>query len=298
MNAPNPIVLVTGATGRQGGAVARHLLKRGTFAVRALVRDKNKPAAQALERAGAVLVKGEFNDRASLDLALQGAYGVFSVQSLNAGLEAEVRDGNALADAAKAAGVEHFVYSSVGGAERKTGIPHFESKARIEDHIRSSGLPYTILRPVFFFFNYDALRPMVQTGKLSQPLSAETRLQQLCEDDYGEMVADAFDRPSDFLTREIEVASVDMTMTETAAALSRATKTTVEYQQIPFEVFEQGAGKETTQMFHWFEDVGYGADLPGLKRAFSEPTGLESYLHDHGWAKPNESAPAAKSAGA
>ncbi|HEX7453525.1 MAG TPA: NmrA family NAD(P)-binding protein, partial [Polyangiaceae bacterium] len=144
MNAPNRIVLVTGATGRQGGAVARHLLKRGTFVVRALVRDKDKPAAQALERAGAVLVKGEFNDRASLDLALQDAYGVFSVQSLNAGLEAEVRDGNALADAAKAAAVEHFVYSSVGGAERKTGIPHFESKARIEDHLRSSGLPYTI----------------------------------------------------------------------------------------------------------------------------------------------------------
>ena len=241
MNAPNRIVLVTGATGRQGGAVARHLLKRGNFAVRALVRDGDKPAAQALERAGAVLVKGEFNDRASLDLALQGAYGVFSVQSLNAGLEAEVRDGNALADAAKAAGVEHFVYSSVGGAERKTGIPHFESKARIEDHLRSSGLPYTILRPVFFFFNYDALRAMVQTGKLSQPLSAETRLQQLCEDDYGEMVADAFDRRADFLKREIEVASVDMTMTETAAALSRATKTKVEYQQIPFEVFEQRA---------------------------------------------------------
>ena len=87
-------------------------------------------------------------------------------------------------------------------------------------------------------------------------------------------------------------------MTEMAAAFSRATKTKVEYRQIPFEVFEEQAGKETTQMFHWFEDVGYRADLPGLKRVFSEPTALESYLRDRGWAKPDESAPAAKSAGA
>lgn len=145
------IILVIGATGNQGGAVARHLLQRGKFAVRAFVLDENKPTAQALKQAGAELAKGNLNELASLDSALQGVFGVFSVQGVKEGLEVEIRQGNTLADAAKAAGVKHFVYSSVGGAERKTGIAHFESKFQIEEHIRASGLPYTIMRPVFSF---------------------------------------------------------------------------------------------------------------------------------------------------
>lgn len=127
------IILVTGATGNQGGAVSRHLLQRGVFAVRALVRDKNKPAAQALQQAGAELVEGDFDDRASLDRALQGVSGVFSLQVFKDGVDVEIRNGKAMADAAKAAGIEHFVYSSVGSAERNTGIPHFDSKFQVEE---------------------------------------------------------------------------------------------------------------------------------------------------------------------
>lgn len=278
------IILVTGATGNQGGAVARHLLQRGNFKVRAFVRDPNKPAAQALQQAGTELVVGEFGDRASLERALQGVSGVFSVQSFQDGLEAEIRQGKAIADAASSAGIQHFVYSSVGSAERNTGIPHFDSKFQVEEYIRAIGLPYTILRPVFFFYNYNAMRPMVETGTLSQPLSPETKLQQLSEEDYGEMVAEVFDRPADFLHREQEVASVDMTMTEIAAAFSHVLGKTVAYQQIPFEAFEQQAGEEVTIMYRWFERVGYGADLAKLKREFSEPTDFESYLRDHDWA--------------
>lgn len=92
------------------------------------MRDPNKPAAQALQQAGTELVVGEFSDRASLEGALQGAYGVFSVQNFQDGMETEIRQGKAVADAAKAASIQHFVYSSVGSAERKTGIPHFDSK--------------------------------------------------------------------------------------------------------------------------------------------------------------------------
>ena len=288
MNNSNQTILVTGATGNQGGAVARHLLQRGNFAVRALVRDKNKPAAQALKQAGAELIEGDLNDRASLDRALQGISGVFSVQGLNDGLDAEIRQGKAIADAAKAANIQHFVYSSVGSAERKTGIPHFDSKFQIEEYIRSIGLPYTILRPVFFLFNYSSMRPMVEAGTLSLPLSPNTQLQQLSEEDYGKMVVKVFDRPTDFLNREIELASVDMTMTEIAAVFSRVLGTTVNYQQIPFEAFEQQAGEEITLMYRWFENVGYGANLAALKRDFFALTDFESYLHDFGWAKPTE----------
>ncbi len=111
MENSNQIILVIGATGNQGGAVARHLLQRGKFAVRALVRDENKPASQALNQAGAEPVEGDLNDRASLDQALAGVSGVFSVQGLGEGLEVEILQGNTVADAAKAAGVKHFIYS-------------------------------------------------------------------------------------------------------------------------------------------------------------------------------------------
>ncbi|MBW4581718.1 MAG: NmrA/HSCARG family protein [Tildeniella nuda ZEHNDER 1965/U140] len=285
------IILVTGATGNQGGAVARHLLQRGRFKVRALVRDEHKPAAQALQQAGAELMKGDFNDRASLDRALQGAYGVFSLQTFlkEGGLDAEIRDGKAVADAAKAAGIQHFVYSSVGSAERNTGIPHFNSKFQVEEYVRSIEFPYTILRPVFFFYNYNGMRSMIEQGTLPQPLSPETKLQQLSEEDYGAMVAEVFERPADFMHREIELASVEMTMPEIAAAFSHVLGKPVTYQQIPFEAFEQQAGEEVTIMYRWFEHVGYAADLAQLKRDFPAPIDFEAYLREQGWAKPASS---------
>lgn len=279
-NAERPI-LVTGATGNQGGAVARHLLQHGNFRVRALVRDPNKPASQALRQAGVELVEGDFDDRASLDRALQGACGVFSVQDFQDGMETEIRQGKTVVDAAKAAGIEHFVYSSVGSAERNTGIPHFDSKFQVEKYLRSSGLPYTILRPVFFYYNYNGMRSMIENGTLPQPLSAETKLQQLSEEDYGEMVAEVFDRPAAFLNCAKEVASVEMTMPEIAAAFSRVLGKTVNYQQIPFEAFEQQAGAEVTIMYRWFENVGYAANLAELKGDFPKLTDFEAYLREH-----------------
>jgi uncharacterized protein YbjT (DUF2867 family) len=279
------IILVTGATGNQGGTVARHLLQRGKFKVRAMVRDQNKPAAQALQQAGAELVQADFNDRTSLDRALQGTYGIFSIQDFRDGAEVEIRQGKALAEAAKSAGIEHFVYSSVGSAERNTGIPHFDSKFQVEEYIRAIGLPYTILRPVFFMYNYNGMRSMVENGTLFQPLSPDTKLQQLSEEDYGQMVAEVFERPTDFMNREEEVASVEMTMPEIAVAFSHVLGKTVAYQQIPFEAFEQQAGEEVTIMYRWFETVGYAADLAQLKRDFPAPSDFESYLRDRGWAE-------------
>jgi uncharacterized protein YbjT (DUF2867 family) len=278
------IILVTGATGNQGGAVARNLLQRGYFKVRAFVRDPNKSSAKALQEAGAELAVGEFGDRVSLDRSLKGVYGIFSVQTFfQEGLEAEIRDGKMVADAAKASNIQHFVYSSVGSAERNTGVPHFDSKFQVEEYIRSLGLPYTIMRPVFFFYNYNGMRSTIEQGTLAQPLSPETKLQQLSEEDYGAMVANVFERPEDFINREIEVASVEMTMPEIAIAFSRVLGKPVNYQQIPFEAFEQQVGEELTIMYRWFENVGYTADFAQLKRDFSAPTDFESYLHDRDW---------------
>ena len=150
------LVLVTGATGQQGGAVARNLLGRG-FGVRALTRDPEKPEANVLAERGAEVVRGELEDRSSLDRALEGVYGVFSVQNFwEAGYDREIEQGKRLVDAAKAADIEHYVYSSVGSAHRETGIPHFDSKWEVEEHLRGSGVPFTILRPVFFMQNWES----------------------------------------------------------------------------------------------------------------------------------------------
>ncbi|WP_319420546.1 NmrA/HSCARG family protein [Pleurocapsa sp. FMAR1] len=284
MENSNQTILVTGATGNQGGSVARHLLQRGKFSVRALVRDQNKPAAQALKQAGAELVEGDFNDRDSIDRALQNIYGIFSMQDFRGGVEAEISQGKAIVDAAKATKVQHFVYSSVGSAERNTGVPHFDSKFQVEEYVRASGLPYTIMRPVFFFFNYQAMLPIIEKGTLPQPLNPDTKLQQLSEEDYGKMVAEVFERPADFLNRAEEVASVEMTMTEVADSFSRVLGKPVKYQQISFEAFEPQAGEEITAMYRWFENVGYEADFTELKRDFDKLSDLESYLRDRNYA--------------
>jgi uncharacterized protein YbjT (DUF2867 family) len=125
-------ILVCGATGKQGGAVARSLLERG-FRVCALTRDPQKPEAQALAEQGAEVVQGDMENRSAVDQVLvEGVYGVLSVQSFwETGYDGEVQQGKTVADAARAASVDHFVYSSVGSAHRKTGIPHFESKWEI-----------------------------------------------------------------------------------------------------------------------------------------------------------------------
>ena len=131
------IIAVTGAAGQQGGAVARKLLADG-WKVRALTRDANKPAAGELASLGAEIVPGDMEDRSQLAAAFKGAYGVFSVQNYwlpSVGFDGEIRQGKNVADAAKAAGVQHLVYSSVGAAHRGAGQQHFDSKWIIEQYI-------------------------------------------------------------------------------------------------------------------------------------------------------------------
>ena len=147
--------MITGATGKQGGATARALAGKG-FALRAMTRHPESDAAKAIASAtGAELVRGDLNDAASLKDALKGTWGVFAVQNTwEAGVEGEEEQGKRIATVAREAGVQHFVYSSVGSAHRKTGIPHFDNKYRVEDTIRGLGFPsHVILRPVFFMEN-------------------------------------------------------------------------------------------------------------------------------------------------
>jgi uncharacterized protein YbjT (DUF2867 family) len=277
------VVLVVGATGKQGGAVARSLLDRG-FQVRALTRDPHKPEVQALDEQGAEVVQGGMDDRSAMDRALEGAYGVFSMQNFwETGYDREVQQGKTVADAAKAAGVEHFVYSSVGSAHRQTGIPHFESKWEIEEHVREVGLPYTILRPVFFMQNWEMMREMVLGGTLAQPLDPDKSFQQVAVEDVGAFAAIAFENPDRWIGREVDLAGDEQTMPEIAETFGHVIGREVSYYQVPWDQIEEQMGEEFTVNYRWFNDVGYEANIAALQQEYPELTTFERYLRSHGW---------------
>ena len=285
MSKADKTIFVTGSTGKQGGAVARHLLDNG-YAVRALTRHPDKPAAHGLATAGAQIVHGDLDDPTSYRSALSGAYGVFSVQNFwETGYDREVREGVALADAAKAAGVKHFVYSSVASAHRKTGLSHFESKWSIEQHIRAIGIPHTIFRPVFFMENWQMFaREQILAGTLSLPLSPNTKFQEIAVDDIGALVALAFGNPDRWLGRELDIAGDDRAINDVAAAFGRVIGRPVRYVQMPWEQSQATVGEEYTKMLRWFEDVGYDADIAAVRREHPALQDLEGYLSRSDWA--------------
>lgn len=280
-------ILVLGGTGRQGGAVARELLRRGRV-VHALVRDPDARGAQALAEAGAVLVRGDMNDESSLRAAMEGIHGVFSVQTFRTpgGVDAEERQGKAVADAAAEAGVAHLVYSSVGGAERSSGVPHFGSKWNIEQHIQKLGLPATVLRPTMFHDVFLDMGPRLVDGQLVLGLwlRPEVSVQLIATVDIGGFAAEAFDNPDSWLGQQVEIASDELTGPQMAEAFENVSGIPTRYEEQPIEPL-RAVREDLARMFDWFERDGYHADLPELRRIRPNLTTLETWLHDH-WTPP------------
>ncbi|HZW89299.1 MAG TPA: NmrA/HSCARG family protein [Myxococcaceae bacterium] len=279
--------LVIGATGRQGGATARALRRRGAN-VRALVRNPDHPAARALAGEGTELAVGDLDDVGSLVAAMAGARGAFSVQNWwQTGAKREVRQGKNVADAAKKARLPHLLYSSVGGADRNAEITHWRTKWEIELYIRELGLPATILRPVTFMETYYAppVEKGILGGKLVDPIRAERRVQLIATDDIGEWAALALTQPGRFIGKELEIAGDELTNPEIAATFARVMGRPVRFQRLPLFVTRLVLGKEFHQMFKWFNEQGYRADLPLLRREYPdvELTSLEAWLGREGW---------------
>ena len=269
------LIVVTGATGKQGGAVARHLLADG-FRVRAFVRDPEKPEALALAGQGAELAVGDMDVPASLDAAFAGAYGVFSVQGwLPDGVDVETRRGFAVAEAASRAGIEQFVYSSVGGADQGTGIPHFESKWLIEQRIHELELPATIWRPVFFMENLLWQRDAILAGHLAPPLSPTTPMQFITVEDIGAFVACSFRNPGTWLGHATEIAGDQRSYIEVAETLGHVLGHPVLLDDLvlPKE-------QERVEMMQWFEKAGYHADIAKLRRLLPSLHDLEHWARE------------------
>jgi uncharacterized protein YbjT (DUF2867 family) len=284
MAVPSKPILVTGATGQQGGAVARALLAKGQQ-VRVMTRHLEKAAS--LAKAGAEVVQGDLTNQAILQMALRGVYGVFAMSTpFEEGMEAEVRQGTMLADAAKQAGITHYVYTSVGSAHRNTGIPHFDSKWKVEQHIRQIGLPATILRPVWFMENFTTFAKPSAEGVLSLPMKPSRKLAMVALKDIGEFGAAAFLRPNEFIGQAIDLAGDELTMPETAAQLTHAIGRPIRFQEFPIEQAEAAMGDDLTTMFRWFNEVGYAIDIPTLKQKFQMPlTTFAEWIKTVDWTK-------------
>jgi uncharacterized protein YbjT (DUF2867 family) len=280
----NKVVLVTGATGQQGSATVRHLLADG-WQVKALSRDPNKPAAQRLQQAGAEMVTGDMEDRASLDAVMQGVYGVVSIQPTQGsssarpgyGLDDEITCGKNVADAARASGVRHFIYPSGSGAGE---IQRLRSKWEIEQHLRTLDLPTTILRGVPYMEGYAYPQLGIQRGVLATPIKPDVVQSLITIDDLAEFAVLAFDHPDEYISQTIELAGDALTPPQIAAAISRATGRSIPYVQIPLEGMSQYA-----DYFDWLNTHGCKADIPALRRLHPGLMDFETWLEKEGKTK-------------
>ncbi|WP_033212539.1 NmrA family NAD(P)-binding protein [Kitasatospora phosalacinea] len=295
-------VLVTGATGRQGGAAARALLARGV-PVRALVRDPDAPRARAVEELGARLFVGDLTEPATLAAAVDGVRAVFSVQMpahTGQGFDfaGEVSQADNLMTAARAAGVEQFVQSSTSGAGQHTEAPGWHegrwaaleaplgTKAAIQDRLRELDFPYwTLLKPAFFMENFEpAMRfyfPRGVEGGLVTVVKPGTHLALVAARDVGRAVAAAVSAPAEFHRVELELAGDYLTMTEIAEILSRAAGVPLSAPDMTEEQ-ARAAGMGDAGATHAFlEVVGHPA-RPRFARALGiDLTGFEEWAHEH-----------------
>jgi len=272
-------VVVTGSTGKQGGAVARGLLERG-HKVRAVTRDPNSSQAKLLTNAGATLVAGSLEDTAAIMKTLEGATSLFAMTTPFGGTDAETRQGIAAADAAKAAGV-HLVFTSVGSANRQTGVPHFDSKYEVEKHIAKVGTRATILAPVAFMENLYFIKEQLATGVYASALSPTRALAQVAVADIGAVAVRVLEDAGRFTGKRFDLASDELTGNDAMAILSRVTGRPFIYYQIPLDFIRQRMGEDAVTMYEWFDRVGFAADRAALRREFPDVT-----FHDfESWAK-------------
>ena len=272
-------VVVTGSTGKQGGAVARGLLDRG-HKVRALTRDPNSSQAKLLATAGATLVAASLEDTAAITKALEGATSLFAMTTPFGGTDAETRQGVAAADAAKAAGV-HLVFTSVGSANRQTGIPNFDSKYEVEKHIAKIGVRATILAPVAFMENIYFVKEQLANGIYASALPPTRVLAQVAVVDIGAVAVRVLANAGRFTGKRFDLASDELTGNDALGILSRVTGCPFSYFQVPLDVVRQRMGEDAVKMYEWFDRVGFTVDRAALRREFPDVA-----FHDfESWAK-------------
>jgi uncharacterized protein YbjT (DUF2867 family) len=276
-------VVVTGATGKQGGAVARALLERG-HQVRAITRDPDSSQANALARAGASLVTASLGDAAAIQKALDGATSLFAMTVPFAGTEAEIRQGIAAADAARSAGV-HLVFTSVASANLQTGVPHFDSKYEVEKHIANIGARATILAPAAFMENLYFVKEQLAKGIYASAVPPARALVQVAVADIGAVAIRVLEDAGRFTGMRFDLAGDELSGNDAMAILSRVTGRSFTYFQVPLDVVRQRMGEDAVKMYEFFDRVGYSVDRAALRREFPDVAfhDFESWARTQNW---------------
>lgn len=279
-------ILITGATGQQGGAVAHELLARG-HKITIMTRHPESETAKLLENRGAKVVRGDLDDEQSLRKALKGVWGTFAIQNTwEAGVEKEEEQGKRYAKVAKEEGVQFFFYTSVGSAQRSTGIPHFDNKFRVEETVRALKFPlFTVMRPAFFMENLVSpwFKPAIDQGKLMVALKPDTKLQMIAVKDIGKYGLWVFENHEKLNGRAFDIAGDSLTMPEAARIISEASGKKVVFDPPPIEAVRQSS-MEFAIMLEWFDRVGYNADIAGMARESGiKPTRFSEWARTRKW---------------
>jgi uncharacterized protein YbjT (DUF2867 family) len=277
-------VVVTGATGQQGGAVVKSLLERG-HTVRAVTRSTESAKARELANADVTLLRASLEDTAALTKALEGATSLFAMTTpMEGGPQAETRQGISAADAAKAAGV-HLVFTSVGSANRHTGVPHFDSKYQVEEHIAKIGVRATVLAPVYFMENLYFGKEQLAKGVYAKPLLPTRKLAQVALADIAAVAARLLEDPGRFAGKRFDLGGDDLSGNDVAAILSRVTGRAFTYFQVPLDVIRQRVGEDGAKIYEWFNRVGFTVDRAALRGEFPDLAihDFESWARAQNW---------------
>ena len=255
--------------------------------MRALTRNPNSEKAINLQRLGAEIVKGDFNDISTLEAAMKDVDAVFAMGTpFEQGVETETKNGMTIVDAVKNTRVKHLVYSSVGGADRNTGIPHFESKFKVEQYIRDKEVPFTIIGPVSFMENLTApwSLPNIKEGRISSLLPPERKLQMISLKDIAGFVVYIIERREEFLGKRLDIASDDVSGKESAKILSRILNREIVYIELKSSQI-RFMGEDYLAMYQWFNEIGYEVDISSLRHNYPEIKwhALKEWAEEQDW---------------
>jgi uncharacterized protein YbjT (DUF2867 family) len=264
-------ILVTGATGRQGGSVARSLRRAGVSVV-ALTRRTGCTAAQQLRAIGCEVVGGDLSDRRSLDTATKGCDGVFSLQNYwekGVGVEGEVQQGCHMIAAAASAGISHLVQSTMAAADDVSDVPHFVAKRRVEEILAGSQVPHTLLGTVYFMENM--LDPKMG-GKMTIPslagsLKKNTHLHLMSYHDIGPVVAEFFTNPNGFVGKRVDIASDCLTVDQMKRIYHEVTGRNAKWYPLPAFMLRLLA-KEFAKQLKWQNEHGFVVDVNAVRERF------------------------------
>jgi uncharacterized protein YbjT (DUF2867 family) len=276
-------IFITGVTGNQGSALAKHLLNKNHSVV-GLTRNANSEKSQLLKTKGVILVEGDLSEPASYQEHLDKADAIFLVQVLQE-KEKEINQGQLFIDAINPANKTHFVYSSVLGADLNTGVPHFESKYELEKYLQSKNLSLTILRPASFYENnlHPQVAKGIKKGKYISPLNKGCKQQMIGTDDIGKIAAQVISDRARYQDRTLSIATDEWQIADVPKAFSEALNIPVKYKKLPGFITRLAMGKDLSKMFKYMNkhDFKVVENIQAVKDEFNITGDLKSWAHEN-----------------